>query len=416
MVFFYNLFITLYGLLLRLAAPFVPKAKAWRAGRRRWEEELQKKRAAGPWIWMHCASAGEFEQGKPVLEALRAAWPGHRILVSFFSPSGYEVGVKYKGADAVTFLPLDTAANARRFVSIVDPALVVFVKYDFWYHHLKAVHERGIPLLLVSALFRPGQSFFKWYGGVQRRLLHFFTRLFVQDDTSVSLLKSIGVTHCSAAGDTRFDRVATITQAPAPLPLIEAFAQHGSEPILVAGSTWPEDEALIEKLPWQSGLRLIIAPHEIDIAHIDALRARFGAAAVAYSELELHDSAAALRVLIIDNFGMLSRLYRYGSITYIGGGFNKSGIHNTLEAAAWGKPVIFGPNYQKFREARELVAARAAFSVSTSEKLAEVVDSLLAHSAGRREASEAAARYVQQNIGATPRIIAWIQEKRLLTN
>ncbi|RYY87686.1 MAG: 3-deoxy-D-manno-octulosonic acid transferase [Chitinophagaceae bacterium] len=412
-MFLYNLFIAIYGLFLRCAALFVPKAKAWITGRRNWEHDLQKKRTEGSWVWMHCASAGEFEQGKPVLEALRRHYPGHKLMVSFFSPSGYEVGIKYKGVDAVTYLPLDTRANAERFVSILDPELVVFIKYDYWYHHLAAVAAREKPLLLVSAIFREKQAFFKWYGGVQRRLLSFFTWLFVQDEASVNLLKTVGITHCSANGDTRFDRVATITENPVALPLVEAFAQRGG-PLLVAGSTWPDDEAMLASLP--PSLRLIIAPHEIDVAHIDALRARFGSDAVAYSELELHESAAALRVLLVDNFGMLSRLYRYADITYIGGGFNKSGIHNTLEAAAWGKPVIFGPNYEKFREARGLIEAGAAASVGKSEELQAVVESLLAEEEGQRKWGEAAARYVQENIGATPRILAFIQEKRLLTN
>lgn len=412
-MFFYNLFIALYGLLLRLAAPFVPKARAWRDGRRDWEAALARTCTGHRWIWMHCASAGELEQGKPLLEALRAAYPGHQLLVSFFSPSGYEVGVNYKGADAVTYLPLDTAAHARRFVSIVNPELVVFIKYDYWYHHLKAVSERGTPLLLVSALFRPGQAFFKWYGAVQRRLLHFFTWLFVQDDASVELLKTIGVTHCSAAGDTRFDRVATITEAPAPLPLIERFAAAGG-PLLVAGSTWPDDEALLAALPPE--VRLIMAPHEIDVPHIAAIRARFGASSINYSELEQHESAAVLRVLVIDNFGMLSRLYQYADLTYIGGGFNKSGIHNTLEAAAWGKPVLFGPNYQKFREARGLIEAGAAAPVAQREELRTLVERLCNDPQLRAQWGAAAERYVQEQIGATPRILSFIQEKRLLTS
>ncbi|RYY39385.1 MAG: 3-deoxy-D-manno-octulosonic acid transferase [Chitinophagaceae bacterium] len=371
-------------------------------------------RTAGSWIWMHCASAGEFEQGKPVLEALRSRFPEHKLLVSFFSPSGHEVGVKYKGIDAITYLPLDTASNAARFVSIVDPALVIFIKYDYWYHHLAAVAKRKTPLLLVSAIFRPQQAFFKWYGGVQRRLLSFFTWLFVQDDASVQLLAQIGVQHCSANGDTRFDRVATITEAAASLPLVQAFVERGEGPVLVAGSTWPDDEELLEALP--ASVRMIIAPHEIDLPHIDALRARFGRDAIAYSELELHESAAALRVLLVDNFGMLSRLYQYADITYIGGGFNKSGIHNTLEAAAWGKPVLFGPNYAKFREARGLIEAGAAHSVRTADELDAAMAPLLASAEQRAAAGAAASAYVRANIGATARVIQFIQEKRLLTN
>ncbi|GAB4092489.1 glycosyltransferase N-terminal domain-containing protein [Flaviaesturariibacter terrae] len=412
---FYNLIILLYGFLLRLAALFVPKAKAWRAGRRQWATRLEAQCAEGRWIWMHCASAGEFEQGKPLLEALRKQYPGHRLLLSFFSPSGYEVGVKYKGVDAVTYLPLDTAANARRFVSIVKPELVVFIKYDYWYQHLKAIADRKTPLLLVSAIFRPQQAFFRPWGAVYRRLLHFFTWLFVQDDESVALLETIGVRHCSANGDTRFDRVANITNNPAPLPLVEEFVK-GAAGVLVAGSTWKEDEDLLSGVMGLD-LRFIIAPHEIGAYNVARIRGLFPAESVTYSELERKgERPPDARVLIIDNFGMLSRLYRYATITYIGGGFNKSGIHNTLEAAAWGKPVFFGPNYQKFREAKGLIACGAGQSVQDPDKLAYLVDSLLGHPNACLAAGAAAAQYVRDNLGATGRIMAFIQEKRLLTS
>ncbi|WP_243647764.1 3-deoxy-D-manno-octulosonic acid transferase [Flaviaesturariibacter flavus] len=413
----YVVFIRLYALAIRIAARFNGKARAWVEGRRNWHQHLQKALAGSgaPVIWMHSASAGEFEQGKPVLEALRQQYPQHRILVTFFSPSGYEVGVKYKGADIVTYLPLDTAANAERFVDTVRPALVVFVKYDYWYYHLNAVCRSGTPLLLVSAIFQPRQAFFKWYGGVHRRMLTFFTWLFVQDEASVQLLQSIGVTKCSAAGDTRFDRVAHITSNPAPLPPIEDFVK-GDLPVLVAGSTWAEDEELLNALG--DDLKLVIVPHEIDDAHIRQLTERFSKrVTLTYTGL-LHEGCAppSLRVVIINNFGMLSRLYRYAHITYIGGGFNKSGIHNTLEAAAWGKPVLFGPNYQKFREAKGLIGCGAARSVSNAEELKKAVSGLLANPAELDRAGLQAARYVQDNIGATGRILRYIQENRLLTN
>ncbi|RYY96980.1 MAG: 3-deoxy-D-manno-octulosonic acid transferase [Chitinophagaceae bacterium] len=417
-VLFYPIFIALFALGVRIAGLFSPKARAWAEGRRNWAERLGKELAGNstPLIWMHCASAGEFEQGKPVLEALRQQFPGHRLLVSFFSPSGYEVGKKYKGADHVTYLPLDTAANADRFLELTKPALVIFIKYDYWYRHLRAVHRRGIPLLLVSALFQPRQAFFKWYGGLHRRMLTYFTWLFVQDESSVALLQHIGITKASANGDTRFDRVAHITANPAPIPLVEAFVQ-GAEHVLVAGSTWPEDEALFPYLPWQDDIKLIIAPHEFGGSRIAGLKARFGQQVSTYSEGEAAGGLPPdVRVLIIDNFGMLSRLYRYGTIAYIGGGFNKSGIHNTLEAAAWGKPVLFGPNYQKFREAVGLIEAQAAESVDTPARFTYECSQLRIEPWIAPKVGARARAYVEEHIGATGRIIRFIQENRLLTS
>jgi 3-deoxy-D-manno-octulosonic-acid transferase len=414
----YVLFIRLFALVMRIAAAFNTKARAWVDGRKNWAKQLEEELAAkgsGPWIWMHCASAGEFEQGKPVLEGLIKAYPQHRVLVSFFSPSGYVVGKKYKQADLVTYLPLDTAANAERFLDLIQPALVVFIKYDYWYFHLRETSKRGIPLLLVSAIFSRRQPFFKWYGGLHRRMLHFFTWLFVQDADSVRLLQEIGVAHASANGDTRFDRVAHITQNLEPIPVVEAFIQ-GEAAVVVAGSTWPEDEALLEKLPWEENLKLIIAPHEIDRPHIESLRQRFGTAAITYSEASGNAGiTSGKRVLLVDNFGMLSRLYRYGSVTYIGGGFNRSGIHNTLEAAAWGRPVLFGPNYQKFREAIGLIEAEAAWSVSTPPQLSYEVSQLLQDPSLPALVGARAGNYVKENIGASGRVLRYIQEKRLLT-
>jgi 3-deoxy-D-manno-octulosonic-acid transferase len=413
-VIIYQLFIALYAIALRLAAPFVPKARAWLHGRKRWAASLKEKTQEGRWIWMHCASAGEFEQGKPVLEALRKQWPQHKLLVSFFSPSGYEVGVKYKGADAITYLPLDTKKNAQRFVSIVKPELVIFIKYDYWYHHLKAVRDCGSPLLLVSALFRKKQVFFKWYGATYRKLLHFFNWLFVQDEASVELLATLGVSHASANGDTRFDRVATITDAPAPLPVIESFLKN-ADFVIVAGSTWKEDEELLAGI--SDDIYLVIAPHEISPENIVRIENLFEGQTVRYSKLKENKLPAnPARVLIIDNIGMLSRLYKYGQLAYIGGGFNTSGIHNTLEAAAWGKPIFFGPNYEKFREARGLVEIGAAWPVTNPDALDHLADRFFFDDTKLEQTSAVAANYVRDNIGASSRVINFIQEKRLLTN
>jgi 3-deoxy-D-manno-octulosonic-acid transferase len=413
----YALFIRIFALAVRIAAVFSTKAREWVAGRKNWASALEAELARlgdAPRIWMHCASAGEFEQGKPLLEELVRTFPGYKIVVSFFSPSGYGVGKKYKGADLVTYLPLDTAANAQGFLHLLQPELVIFIKYDYWYHHLRATAARAIPLLLASAIFRPQQPFFRWYGGLHRKMLHFFTWLFVQDEESVALLRGIGANHASANGDTRFDRVATLTTDPAPLPLIESFAGLPG-PLLVAGSTWKEDEELLAKLE-QEDLKLIIAPHEISETNIKRLKDHFGKAAITYSDLVREGYAPpGIRILLINNIGMLSRLYRYGDITYIGGGFNKSGIHNTLEAAAWGKPVLFGPNYQKFREAKGLIAAGAAASVSEAATLNRLVTTLLTDATARAQWGSAAANYVRSNIGATRRVLQFIQEKRLLT-
>ena len=362
-------------------------------------------------IWVHAASAGELEQGKPVIEALKEQYPYHRVLVTFFSPSGFSAGKKYAAADHVFYLPLDTRKNAAAFLSIVRPALVVFIKYDFWYHHLKAVHDRGIPLLLISSIFREKQLFFSPFGGFYRNILKLFTWLFVQDEHSMSLLHSIGIRHCSVAGDTRFDRVAAIREKAEEVASIGPFVAGAQ--VIVAGSTWPEDEQLLAHLA--KGLKreykLIIAPHEITTVHIRQLQALFPEA-VLHSNLTTGSSS---NVLLIDNVGMLSRLYQYAQLTYIGGGFNKSGIHNTLEAAVWGKPVIVGPNYQKFKEARELIEAGGAFSISTSEALLKTASHLLEDATALQKAGAAAGSYVQNQRGATQSILHYIAANRLLT-
>lgn len=425
MVFLYNLFIQLYHLGIWVAALGGGKPKQWLAGRRfLWSELESQLKKQEPLIWVHSASAGEFEQAKPVIEALKKEYPNYKIAVTFFSPSGYGVGKKSKLADYVFYLPLDTAANAKRLISLLRPQLVVFVKYDYWYHHLKAIQHSGIPLLLVSAIFRPNQAFFKWYGSFYRKMLHFFTHLFVQDETSKVLLQQHDIVHVTVSGDTRFDRVATIANNSSEIDGLQQFTAGNK--VVVAGSTWPDDEAALQKgLETFADVKLVIAPHEINVEHISTIQKMFPDS-VTYSSLkkELWKDAQPANVsfsfynksvLIIDNIGMLSRLYQYADITYIGGGFNKSGIHNTLEAAVWGKPVVWGPNFQKFREAKGLLDAGGGFSYTTAEALKTILDVLLNDNAARANAGAAAAEYVQQNKGATEKVMAFIQEKRLLT-
>lgn len=413
MILLYQIFIRSYVLALRLAALWNPKAGAWVQGRKDLFARLQQRLDGRPVIWMHCASAGELEQGKPLLEALRTQYPGHQLLVSFFSPSGYAAGEKYKGADAITYLPLDTRARAERFIATVNPALVIFVKYEFWYHHLNAMARRNIPLVLVCAIFRKNQVFFKWYGGFYRRMLFLFQRLFVQDLPSCQLLASENIHHCTVAGDTRFDRVHRIAAQFTELPLIAQFVA-GNNDVIVAGSTWPEDEALLAHYISSRSAKLVLAPHEIGAQHLAQIRKLFPKA-VFYSELQ-DEPITDARVLVIDNMGMLSRLYYYATVTYVGGGFNKSGIHNTLEAVVYGKPVIFGPHYQKFREARELVECRGAVSINGQETLNKAMDQWVNDAARRNAAGAAAGQYVLAHLGATATIMKEIQENLLRTS
>lgn len=372
-------------------------------------------------IWMHCASLGEFEQGRPVLEQLRTAYPRHKILLTFFSPSGYEIRKDYKGADLVCYLPPDGARNAKRFMQLVKPALVIFVKYEFWYYYLKQVKQDGVPLLLIAALFRENSAFFRWYGTLQRKMLSFFDHIFVQDVRSRDLLATIKIQNVSVSGDTRFDRVTQIAENSGPIPLIESFTH--AHPVIVAGSTWPPDEVMLArvlKLINDPKLKLIIAPHEIEPAHITSIEKLFPDS-VKWSAIkrpdntDVDDAVPQPRVLIIDNIGMLSQLYQYATITYIGGGFGK-GIHNTLEAAVWGKPVVFGPVYHKFREAEDLVKKGGAMPVTDEAVCLSVFQKLLNDPAVYDNCCENARKYVWDNRGATGSIMAYIQENRLLTN
>lgn len=412
--FIYNLVIGIYGLAIRLAAPFSAKARQWTTGRKDWPARLRVARQTtgeGPLIWIHCASLGEFEQGRPLIEWLKEHHPNYKILLTFFSPSGYEIRKNYDRADVVFYLPLDTPRNARRFLEIVQPQLVIFVKYEFWMHYLRGLQQKEIPHILISAIFRADHWFFKSYGAPFRRFLAGFDQLFVQDEASRQRLETVGLSRVTVAGDTRIDRVLAIAGQNRRFPLIDAFV--GESPVLVVGSSWSPDEALLvpffnEQLP--AGWKVIIAPHEIKEEKIKALEGALQLPSVRFSRGNPEDMAGK-RVLIIDNIGMLSALYGYGRLAYIGGGFG-AGIHNTLEPIAFGLPVFFGPKYHKFTEAVSLVRTGGAFAVETTGEFQRLFAELQNEEQYDR-AAQAARGYVEQNQGATQRIGEYLQGRFL---
>jgi 3-deoxy-D-manno-octulosonic-acid transferase len=386
---------------MKFASLWHPKAKLWVSGRQHWEEKLRSKVGKiESSVWFHFASLGEFEQGRPVLEALKKAEPKTNIVISFFSPSGYEIHKNYPLALAVCYLPLDTPNNAATFIEIIKPKYAVFTKYEYWFYFFRTLHQQHIPLYLISGIFRKNQAFFKWYGGFYRQMLSFISYFFVQNEESKTLLNSLGITQVAVSGDTRFDRVTENGKNKKELKEIDTFC--GSSKVLVVGSTWPADEELlntiIESYPnW----KYIIAPHEISEANLQQLEKQLLGKTIRYSNLKAHKSALP-QVLIIDNIGLLSSLYAYGTIAYIGGGFGK-GIHNTLEAAAYGLPVIFGPNYQKFQEAKDLIELKAGFSISNHAELNNCFKLLQADT--HKKAGKQAKAYVDSHTGATAQIL-----------
>jgi 3-deoxy-D-manno-octulosonic-acid transferase len=413
-VFFYNAFLFLFKVGTQIASLFNAKARKWVNGRRGIFKKLAD--AIPPdskVIWMHCASLGEFEQGRPLLEKLTSQFPSYKVLLTFFSPSGYEVQKDYKGADWVFYLPIDGPRNAKRFLEIVHPSLVIFVKYEFWYYYLKKIKYRNIPLLLVSALFRNDMSFFKWYGGLQRKMLSRFDHLFVQNESSKQLMDEIGLADiCTVSGDTRFDRVAAIAESFQAIPAIEKFI--GNNLAIVAGSTWKEDEEVLQKSFTDLNdrtLKLIVAPHEITQSHIDELQILFQKS-ILFSELPA--ATNTVNTLIIDNIGMLSRLYRYAHISLVGGAFRKSGVHNVLEAAVYGKPVLYGPEYKKYSEAVELIRSGGGVCIRSDEECTATMRSLLKDKSEHALRSRQAAEYVRQHQGATVRVLSFIRQKRYL--
>jgi 3-deoxy-D-manno-octulosonic-acid transferase len=414
MIFFYNIFRVTYKTAIGLAAGWNSKARKWVDGRQNWQEQLQKSwqlKSGDKVVWMHCASLGEFEQGRPIIEAIKTQYANSKILLTFFSPSGYEIRKNYNGADYVMYLPMDSAANAKDFLDLVQPQLAIFVKYEFWHYYLAELNSRRIETILVSGIFRPSQPFFQWWGGFNRNMLQNFSQLFVQNAASKELLDGIGLADkTTVAGDTRFDRVISAAGQWKPVEIVDAFC--GTDFIMVAGSTWAEDETILaEWMKTNDKYKLIIAPHEIKDNNINRLKNLF-TNAISFSELSTHRSPLTThRILIVDNIGYLSRLYKYASVCYVGGGFNKSGHHNILEAAVFGKPVITGPNFEKFKESVDLKKLGGSFTVNNAAELERVMLSL-----NSKEAGAVAENYVKENAGATNSILHWLQEKRLFTN
>jgi 3-deoxy-D-manno-octulosonic-acid transferase len=402
----YNIGIVLLIRLARIASPFNSKARLWINGRKDWFEILiQKISSQERYVWVHCASLGEFEQGRPVIEAIKKEKPHVKIVLTFFSPSGYEVRKNYPMADIICYLPPDTPGNAEKFIRMIDPVVVIFVKYEFWYNYLTVLGKKKIPLYLISGIFSRDQLFFKWYGVFFRRMLDNFTWFFVQNQKSLELLGTIGLNNVTVAGDTRFDRVAEISGNAKYITQLEQF--RGNEKLLLAGSSWRQDEEIISeyisRFPYR--MKWIFAPHEIDSGNIERLIKLIKVKCVRFSRYTANDADA--RVLIIDNIGMLSSAYRYAYIAVIGGGFGK-GIHNILEPACWGIPVLFGPNYKKFHEALELIELGGAFSFKNYSSFEGIIERLLSDETIYKQSAEIAGKYVRRNTGATDKILLGI--------
>jgi 3-deoxy-D-manno-octulosonic-acid transferase len=463
-IFFYHVFLWLYKMALRIISPWNTKARLWLEGRKGLFERVAadmadaagtRSQKAGKIIWVHCSSLGEFEQGRPVMEGLRTEHPGCRVVLTFFSPSGYTAKKDYAGADHVFYLPLDSPRNARRFIDLIRPDLVLWVKYDYWYYFLVELRRRKVPLLLVSGVFRPDQPFFRWYGRLHRYMLECFTHLFVQTEASRVLLERLRLTdQVSVSGDTRFDRVIDIAERAEPLAGIAEFC--GQRPVIVAGSTWEEDEEELDHYAnTHPDLRFIVAPHEISEERMREVESLFRHS-IRYSVLEKEPTPSAgsggdrragpsserdpgvagdrnkgvsgdrragsgaprgwpePNVLIIDNIGMLSRLYAYATITYVGGGFGDDGVHNVLEAAVYGKPVVFGPVIEKYVEAVELTDCGGGLIIDSAIEAEEVFNRLLESQHERAVAGQAARSYVYSRRGATGRIIRYITENAFL--
>ncbi|MBE3084630.1 MAG: 3-deoxy-D-manno-octulosonic acid transferase [Bacteroidetes bacterium] len=405
----YNIGIFIFTALAHLLSPFNSKASLWVKGRKKWTEKIADKiKPENRNVWIHCASLGEFEQGRPVIEAIKKERPDLKIVLTFFSPSGYEIRKNYSNADCIIYLPADTPGNAARFVRLVNPEFVIFVKYEFWNNYISVLYNSNIPLYLISAIFRPEQHFFKWYGSFFRDMLRKFERIFVQDQRSLDLLSGIGLENISLAGDTRFDRVVQIKSTARDIPQLEQF--RGGEKLFLAGSSWRQDEEIItqyiNKFPGR--MKWVFAPHEIDKPNIERLEKLFNIKHVRFSEF--NEASADARVLIIDNIGMLSSAYKYAYIAAIGGGFGK-GIHNILEPACWGIPVMFGPKHKKFREAVDLINENGAMTFDSFGNFSGILNRWLTDELFYLISAKAAVDYINNNTGATGKILQEILQK-----
>lgn len=411
MIIFYHIAMLLLRMGVSVGRLFSPKAKAFAEGRKDLLANLGKvfRSNTSPVIWIHCASLGEFEQGRPVIEKLKAEFKDHKILLTFFSPSGYEVRKNYDRADYVFYLPIDSASNARKFISITKPVLAIFVKYEFWYNYCRELKKQRIPILSVSSIFRKDQLFFKPYGKFYREILYTFSHFFVQNEVSVKLLNSIGIKECTLAGDTRFDRVYQVVKQGVEIPVAKKF--KGTQKVFVVGSCWPEDMDVLVPFINENyyQIKFIIAPHEIEESFLKELEGSLQVNSIRYSEAQESDNLDDYQVLIIDNVGLLSRLYKYGEFAYVGGAFGK-GLHNILEAACYGVPIFFGNrNYDKYEEANELIMRGGAFEVADYPELKSKYE-MINIPENFLLACEVTRLYVEENLGATEKIIDYCKK------
>ena len=394
----YNLAMHILELGIKLAALFSDKPAKMVKGHREVFDLLKSKiDRNAQYIWFHAASLGEFEQGRPLIERIRKEYPQYEILQTFFSPSGYEVRKNYDGADIVCYLPIDTPANAKKFIDLVNPCMVFFVKYEFWHNYLNTLYQKGIPTYSVSSIFRPNQIFFRWYGKSYQQVLKTFAHLFVQNEESKQLLAGIGVKNTTVVGDTRFDRVLDICAAAKQLPLVQKF--KGDALTFVAGSSWgPDEDIFIKYFNAHPEMKLIIAPHVVNDGHLKEIESKLQRSSIRYTQAT-EENVGKADCLIIDCYGLLSSIYRYGEISYIGGGFGV-GIHNVLEAAVYGIPVIFGPNNKKFREAQHLLANKGGFEIHGYDDFEQLMNKFLTDEAYLKQSGKAAGDYVKGNAGA----------------
>lgn len=407
----YNIIMYAIQIGIAIYSLFNQKVKQmWKGERASFDVLREKVDPNAKYVWFHAASLGEFEQGRPLIEQIRKQYPEYKVLLTFFSPSGYEVRKNYDGADIVTYLPIDTVTNAQRFLRIVRPVMAFFIKYEFWYNYLHILRHRGVPVYSVSSIFRPNQIFFQWYGKQYTAVLHCFTRFYVQNDESKALLGRIGIDAVEVVGDTRFDRVLQIQQASKKLPLVESFVGlKADRPVFVAGSSWlPDEEIFLQYFNTHKAWKLIIAPHVIGENHLSQIIDRIKDKKVVRYTQTTEDEAAEADVLIIDCFGLLSSIYHYGDVAYVGGGFGV-GIHNVLEAAVWGMPVLFGPNNKQFVESQGLKAARGGYEVSDYASFEHTFETLTTNADTLKQSGEAAHTYVQSLAGATEKILSTIE-------
>ncbi len=409
----YQLFICLYTFGVWVASLFSKKVRMmWQGEHQAFRILKERVNPNDKYIWFHAASLGEFEQGRPLIEHIRKEHPEYKILLTFFSPSGYEVRKNYEGADICCYLPLDTIRNARRFLRLIRPSMAFFIKYEFWYNYLHILKHRGVPAYSVSSIFRPDQVFFQWYGRGYRKVLDCFTHFFVQNEESRELLRQIGIDRATVVGDTRFDRVLQIKEASKQLPLIEAFvgtAEQQPTKVFVAGSSWePDEDIFIKYFNEHKDWKLIIAPHVIGENHLKAIVSKLDRKVTRYS-VATTESARQADCIIIDCFGLLSSIYHYGSVSYIGGGFG-TGIHNVLEAAVWSVPVVFGPNNKHFQEAQGLLKVQGGYQIENYQEFAELMNRFDNNADFLAQSGKQAGLFVSSRAGATQKIIDDIKD------